>query len=183
MRKYPFVALGMAGMLALSACAGEGAGSSAEDPAGESQAPEDVLVGVSMPTQTSERWIADGDAVQSGLEDAGYTVDLQFANDDIPTQSRQIDQMITSGADLLIIASIDGTALSSQLDAAAAADIPVISYDRLIRDSEHVDFYVTFDNHQVGVAQATSVLHGLGLVDEAGEPVSTASRTLPIAVV
>jgi len=101
-------------------------------------------------------------------------VDLQFANDDIPTQSRQIDQMITSGADLLIIASIDGTALSSQLDAAAAADIPVISYDRLIRDSEHVDFYVTFDNYQVGVAQATSVLHGLGLVDEAGEPADDA---------
>ena len=174
MRKYPFVALGMAGMLALSACAGEGAGSGGDDQPGESQAPEDVLVGVSMPTQTSERWIADGNAVESGLEEAGYDVDLQFANDDIPTQSRQIDQMITSGADLLIIASIDGTALSSQLDAAAAADIPVISYDRLIRDSEHVDFYVTFDNYQVGVAQATSVLHGLGLVDEAGEPADDA---------
>src|SRR5699024_4246903 len=174
MRKYPFAALGMAGMLALSACAGEGAGSGGDDQPGESQAPEDVLVGVSMPTQTSERWIADGNAVESGLEEAGYEVDLQFANDDIPTQSRQIDQMITSGADLLIIASIDGTALSSQLDAAAAADIPVISYDRLIRDSEHVDFYVTFDNYQVGVAQATSVLHGLGLVDQAGEPASDA---------
>lgn len=175
MRKYPFVALGLAGMLALTACAGEGAGSGGDDEAGaETQAPEDVLVGVSMPTQTSERWIADGDAVQSGLEEAGYQVDLQFANDDIPTQSRQIDQMITSGADLLIIASIDGTALSSQLDAAAAADIPVISYDRLIRDNENVDFYVTFDNYQVGVAQATSVLHGLGLVDEAGEPAADA---------
>ena len=175
MRKYPFVALGMAGMLALTACAGEGAGSGGDDnQPGESQAPEDVLVGVSMPTQTSERWIADGEAVQSGLEEAGYEVDLQFANDDIPTQSRQIDQMITSGADLLIIASIDGTALTSQLDAAAAADIPVISYDRLIRDNEHVNFYVTFDNYQVGVAQATSVLYGLGLVDQAGEPASDA---------
>ncbi|WP_147919035.1 multiple monosaccharide ABC transporter substrate-binding protein [Ruania zhangjianzhongii] len=168
MRKYPFVALGMAGMLALTACAGEGAGSGGDDQPGESQAPEDVLVSVSMPTQTSERWIADGEAVQTGLEEAGYEVDLQFANDDIPTQGRQIDQMITSGADLLIIAPIDGTALSSQLDAAAAADIPVISYDRLIRDSEHVDFYVTFDNYQVGVAQATSVLVGLGLLNEDG---------------
>ena len=168
MRKYPFVALGMAGVLALTACAGEGAGSGGEDQPGESQAPEDVLVGVSMPTQTSERWIADGEAVETGLEDAGYEVDLQFANDDIPTQGRQIDQMITSGADLLIIASIDGTALSSQLDAAAAADIPVISYDRLIRDNENVDFYVTFDNYQVGVAQATSVLVGLGLLNEDG---------------
>ena len=168
MRKYPIVALGVAGMLALTACAGEGAGSGGDEQPGESQAPEDVLVGVSMPTQTSERWIADGEAVQSGLEEAGYDVDLQFANDDIPTQSRQIDQMITSGADLLIIASIDGTALSSQLDAAAAADIPVISYDRLIRDNENVNFYVTFDNYQVGVAQATSVLVGLGLLNEDG---------------
>src|SRR5699024_4714852 len=168
MRKYPFAALGMAGMLALSACAGEGAGSGGDDQPGESQAPEDVLVGVSMPTQTSERWIADGNAVESGLEEAGYDVELQYANDDIPTQSRQIDQMITSGADLLIIAPIDGTALSSQLDAAAAQDIPVVSYDRLIRDNENVDFYVTFDNYQVGVQQATSLLTGMGVLDEDG---------------
>ncbi|UFU06288.1 multiple monosaccharide ABC transporter substrate-binding protein [Ruania halotolerans] len=169
MRKYGLVALGTAGLLALSACAGEGAGSGdgGGDDAG-SQAPEDILVGVSMPTQTSERWIADGEAVESGLTDAGYEVDLQFANDDIPTQSQQIDQMITTGADLLIIGAIDGTALSSQLEAAAAANIPVISYDRLIRDSEHVDFYVTFDNYQVGVQQATSLLVGLGLLNEDG---------------
>jgi putative multiple sugar transport system substrate-binding protein len=115
-----------------------------------------------MPTETSERWIADGNAVKEGLEEAGYSVDLQYAGDDIPTQSQQIDQMITEGADLLIVAAIDGTALSSQLDAAAAADIPVISYDRLIRDSENVDFYVSFDNFEVGVAQAESLVEGLG---------------------
>ena len=102
-----------------------------------------MLVGVSMPTQTSERWIADGNAVKEKLEAKGYKVDLQYAGDDIPTQSQQVDQMITQGADALIIAAIDGTALSSQLQAAADADIPVISYDRLIRDSENVDFYVT----------------------------------------
>ena len=77
-----------------------------------------------MPTQTSERWIADGNAVKSQLEDEGYKVDLQYANDDIPTQSQQIDQMITQGADLLIIAAIDGTALGSQLQAAADAEHP-----------------------------------------------------------
>ena len=107
-----------------------------------------------MPTQTSERWIADGNAVKNQLEDEGYKVDLQYANDDIPTQGQQIDQMITKGADLLIIAAIDGTALSSQLQAAADANIPVITYDRLIRDTENVDFYVSFDNYKVGVAQA-----------------------------
>src|SRR5699024_4806114 len=166
MRKYALAAFGLAGLLALSACAGEGAGSTGAG--SEEQAPEDTLVGVAMPTQTSQRWIADGHAVKEGLEEEGYKVELQYANDDIPTQSRQIDQMITSGADLLIITPIDGTALSSQLDAAAAQDIPVVSYDRLIRDNENVDFYVTFDNYQVGVQQATSLLTGMGVLDEDG---------------
>nr|WP_281386790.1 multiple monosaccharide ABC transporter substrate-binding protein [Jiangella mangrovi] len=123
-----------------------------------------------MPTQTSERWIADGDAVEEQLEELGYQVDLQYANDDIPTQSQQVDQMITQGADVLIIAAIDGTALSSQLQAAADADIPVIAYDRLIRDSENVDFYVSFDNYRVGVAQAEALLTGLGLQTADGAP-------------
>lgn len=164
MKKFGLVALGAATALVLSGCSvtntSEGGGSDAGS--------DEITVGVSMPTQTSERWIADGDAVKAGLEGAGYDVDLQYASDDIPTQSQQIDQMITKGADLLIIAAIDGTALSSQLDAAAAADIPVISYDRLIRDSENVDFYVTFDNYEVGVQQATSLLVGLGILNEDG---------------
>jgi len=114
-----------------------------------------------MPTKTLERWIADGDAVKSQLEEAGFTVDLQFANDDIPTQSQQIDQMITQGADVLIIAAIDGTALAPQLQVAADQGIKVIAYDRLIRDSENVDFYVSFDNFKVGVAQGQSLIDGL----------------------
>lgn len=168
-KTYALTALGLAGMLALAGCSGGGAGAGGGTepgaPAGEKS---DMLIGVSMPTQTSERWIADGSAVKDGLAEAGYQVELQYAGDDIPTQGQQIDQMITKGADLLIIAAIDGTALSTQLDAAAAANIPVISYDRLIRDSEHVDFYVTFDNYKVGVQQATSLLAGLGLVTEDG---------------
>lgn len=175
-RRYTTLAAGATLALTLAACGGEGAGSGSGDSGGEasgaagggSGGEESGVVGLAMPTQTSERWIADGEAVKEGLEEAGYEVDLQFANDDIPTQSQQIDQMITNGADALIIAAIDGTALSSQLEAAAAADIPVISYDRLIRDSENVDFYVTFDNYNVGVQQATSVLVGLGVLNEDG---------------
>ncbi|WP_407318821.1 multiple monosaccharide ABC transporter substrate-binding protein [Isoptericola halotolerans] len=168
-KKMGVVAAGAALALTLTACAGEGAGSSSGDGDGGGET-EGGTIGVAMPTETSERWIADGDAVKSGLEEAGYDVDLQFAGDDIPTQTQQIDAMITGGAEALIIAAIDGTALTSQLDAAAAADIPVISYDRLIRDSENVDFYVSFDNYKVGVAQATALLYGLGLTDAAGEP-------------
>lgn len=173
--KFAAAAAGLGLALTLAACGGEGAGggNDTEAPAGENGAGEeaaggDQTIGVAMPTETSERWIADGNAVKSQLEEAGYTVDLQYANDDIPTQSQQIDQMITQDVDLLIIASIDGTALSSQLDAAAAKNIPVIAYDRLINGSEHVDFYVTFDNEQVGVQQATSLLAGLGILNEDG---------------
>ncbi len=158
--------------LGLAACSGSGAGGGTDEgTAGgdaESTAPEDITVGVAMPTETSERWIADGDAVKSGLEEAGFSVDLQFANDDIPTQQQQIEQMVTRGADILIVASIDGTALAPQLQAASEQGIPVIAYDRLINDTEFVDFYVTFDNFQVGVEQATSLLKGLGLKDADG---------------
>lgn len=167
MRRITIAAMGAVVALGLAACSGSGAGST-DDSSGAAADPGDLTVGVAMPTQTSERWIADGDAVEKGLEEAGYKVDLQFAGDDIPTQQQQIDQMILQGADLLIIASIDGTALANQLQAAADADIPVIAYDRLIRDSENVDFYVTFDNYKVGVQQATSLLVGLGVLNADG---------------
>lgn len=162
-KKLSFLAVGAALALGLAACGGEGAGGNGGGGGGATDAaPEDLTIGVSMPTQTSERWIADGNNVKEQLEEKGYTVDLQYANDDIPTQSQQVDQMITQGADALIIAAIDGTALAAQLQSAADADIPVISYDRLIRDSENVDFYTTFDNFAVGVAQAEALLEGLG---------------------
>lgn len=165
-----------AGALALSGCAGGGAGGASGSDSGAASNGGTVKVGVAMPTQTSERWIADGNAVKSGLEAAGYEVDLQFANDDIPTQTQQIDQMITNGATMLVIAAIDGTALSSQLDTAGAKNIPVIAYDRLIRDNENVDFYVSFDNFKVGVAQGNALLYGLGLTDKDGKKLDSAPR-------
>ncbi|WP_062300179.1 multiple monosaccharide ABC transporter substrate-binding protein [Demequina maris] len=170
-RKFLAAGAGAALAFSLAACSGGGAGSTSDSSAsGDDGAmmEEGGTIGVAMPTQTSSRWIADGDAVKSGLEEQGFDVDLQYAADDIPTQSQQIDNMITNGVKALIIAAIDGTALSSQLQAAADAGIPVISYDRLIRDSENVDFYVTFDNYNVGVQQATSLLVGLGILEADG---------------
>jgi len=171
-RKFAGAAIGVTAALALAACGGGGAtgGSGGATDGGDG----DVTVGVAMPTKSSERWIADGDNVKAQLEELGYGVDLQYAEDDIPTQVNQIDNMITNGADVLIIAAIDGTALTSQLEQAAANGIPVIAYDRLIRDSENVDFYTTFDNFQVGVQQATSLLYGLGLTDLEGAPAADA---------
>ncbi|WP_269177736.1 multiple monosaccharide ABC transporter substrate-binding protein [Modestobacter sp. VKM Ac-2986] len=167
-KKLGLTALGAAMAIGLTACGGEGAGAASGEAPAATAAPEELTIGVSMPTQTSERWIADGNAVKSQLEEAGYKVELQYANDDIPTQGQQIDQMLTQGADLLIVAAIDGTALSSQLQAAADANVKVISYDRLIRETENVDFYVSFDNFKVGVAQGTALLTGLGVLNADG---------------
>jgi putative multiple sugar transport system substrate-binding protein len=129
------------------------------------------LIGVAMPTQESERWIKDGNAVKEGLEAEGYQVDLQYAQDDIPKQIEQIDAMITKGAKVLIIAAKDGTALTDQLQQAADAGIKVIAYDRLINNSPNVDYYATFDNYGVGVLQADSLLAGLGVTDIDGKAI------------
>ncbi|GAA4768226.1 sugar ABC transporter substrate-binding protein [Microbacterium gilvum] len=157
------------GGLALAGCSGDRTGGGAATEEGGEVDTSSLTIGVAMPTQQSERWIADGDNVKATLEDLGYQVDLQYANDDIPTQVSQIENMISSGADALIIASIDGTTLTDVLQTAADSDIPVIAYDRLINGTENVDYYTTFDNYQVGVQQATSLLTGLGVLDENGE--------------
>ena len=125
-------------------------------------------VGVSMPTKSSARWIADGDNMVQTLKDKGYTADLQYANDDIPTQLSQIENMITKGAKVLVVASIDGTTLTDVLQQAHDSGIKVIAYDRLIKNSPNVDYYATFDNFQVGVLQAQSIVDKLGLPDAAG---------------
>jgi len=121
-----------------------------------------------MPTQSMQRWLDDGNNMKAELEAEGYNVDLQYAEDDIPTQVSQIENMVTQGVDVLVIASIDGSALTSALESAAENDIPVIAYDRLIRDSEHVNYYTTFDNYQVGQLQGNYLVEALGLPEAEG---------------
>ncbi|MFD1881802.1 multiple monosaccharide ABC transporter substrate-binding protein [Paracoccus pacificus] len=118
-------------------------------------------VGISMPTKSSARWIDDGNNMVKQFQDAGYQTDLQYADDDIPNQLAQIENMITKGVNVLVIAAIDGTTLSNALANAKAADIKVIAYDRLIRDTPDVDYYATFDNFKVGVEQANTLVGGL----------------------
>ncbi|TPW77010.1 sugar ABC transporter substrate-binding protein [Schumannella sp. 10F1B-5-1] len=157
-------ALGVA--VSLAACSGGRGGAGGDTGSGDNKG---ALVGVAMPTKTSERWIKDGDAVKSGLEKLGYKVDLEYADDKIPQQVQQISNMLTKGAKILIVASIDGTALSDQLDQAAEQGVKVIAYDRLINGNKNVDYYTTFDNYKVGVDQATSLLTGLGVLDADGK--------------
>ncbi|WP_169164534.1 multiple monosaccharide ABC transporter substrate-binding protein [Cellulomonas taurus] len=158
-RSAAVAVVGLIGAAGMTAC------SSTDDGAGDRP-----LVGVAMPTTTSDRWIADGENVQAQLEALAYEVDLRYADDDVPTQVQQLQEMIDEGADALVIGSIDGVALKDVLADAAAADIPVIAYDRLIRESGDVDFYASFDNARVGVQQATTLLQGLGVLDDAAKP-------------
>jgi putative multiple sugar transport system substrate-binding protein len=165
--RFPRLAAGLAAATALTLA---GCGSSEKTVDQQPRSGEGALVGVTMPTRSSERWIHDGDNIKKALEEKGYQVDLQYAENDIPTQANQIENQITKRARVLIVASIDGTALTSQLQLAADNDIPVISYDRLIRNSPNVDYYASFDNFKVGVQQATSLLTGLKILNPDGSP-------------
>ncbi|MGG0739303.1 multiple monosaccharide ABC transporter substrate-binding protein [Niallia taxi] len=145
-------------LFALAACSG--GGGSDEDEKG--------FVGVSMPTKSSERWISDGKYMKEEFEKKGYKVDLQYAEDVVENQVSQIENMITKGVNVLVIAAIDGEALTNVLEKAHKQDIEVIAYDRLIKKSEYVDYYATFDNFQVGVLQGSYIEQKLGLKDGKG---------------
>jgi putative multiple sugar transport system substrate-binding protein len=125
-------------------------------------------IGIAMPTKSSARWIDDGNNIVRVLKERGYGADLQYADDDIPNQLSQVENMVTKGAKVLVIAAIDGTTLSDVLKQAKASGITVIAYDRLIRDTPDVDYYATFDNFQVGVLQAQSIEQKLGLKEGKG---------------
>jgi putative multiple sugar transport system substrate-binding protein len=150
--------------LVLSACSKKQAasGSQASSAAAKAGASKG-LVGVVMPTRSEERWNKDGNAVKQGLEKLGYKVDLEFSDDQIPTQVSQIENMITKGVKVLVIGSIDGSSLGDVLNEAHDAKIPVIAYDRLLMKSPYVNYYVTFDNEKVGEQMGQIVVNGMKL--------------------
>jgi len=160
---FLFVFIMIASLL-LVACGGTGndAADSGSD-AGEAK-----LVGISMPTKTSTRWISDGESMVQVFEELGYETDLQFADDDIPNQLAQIENMITKGADVLVIAAIDGSTLTDALAQAKENGVLVIAYDRLLVNSENVDYYATFDNFGVGVIMGSQIEEGLDLKNADG---------------
>ncbi len=148
----------------------------AAEPAAETPAAEPAAeapagggkVGVAMPTKDLQRWNQDGANMQAQLEAAGYEVDLQYASNDIATQVSQIENMISSGAQVLVIASIDGDSLGTVLAQAKEAGIKVIAYDRLIMNSDAVSYYATFDNYMVGTKQGEYIKQQLDLDNAAG---------------
>jgi putative multiple sugar transport system substrate-binding protein len=163
-RKAALSAIAAAASLALtlSACGQDSDGGSES---GDKADTKGSTVGISMPTKSSERWIADGANVVKNLEAAGYKTSLLYGEDDTDTQVSQIENMITQGVSALIIAAIDNKSLDNVLQQAKDADIPVISYDRLILNSPNVDYYASFDNEKVGELQGGYIVEKLGLKD------------------
>ncbi|CAL9439468.1 multiple monosaccharide ABC transporter substrate-binding protein [Streptomyces sp. enrichment culture] len=147
--------------LALTACGQNSEGGSDDDKGGS----DGATIGVAMPTKSSERWIADGANVVKELKGKGYETKLVYGEDDPDQQVSQIENMITQGVDALIVAAIDNKSLNNVMQQAKDADIPVISYDRLILGTENVDYYASFDNQKVGELQGGYIAEKLGLKD------------------
>lgn len=124
---------------------------------------EGGMVGVSMPTQSLQRWNQDGENLNKFLTEMGYEVDLQYADNEVQQQVSQIENMITKGAKVLIIAPVDGSALSAVLAEAHDAGIKVIAHDRFITETENVDCVGTFDNNKVGALQGQYIADALDL--------------------
>lgn len=159
MKKFTWAIAIMILAVILSGCGNDSEGASGED---------SKTVGLSMPTKSSERWVKDGENMKAEFENLGYEVDMQYAEDVVENQVSQIENMITKGVDILVIASIDGEALSEVLGQAENLEIPVIAYDRLIMNSEHVSYYATFDNFKVGELQGQYIEEKLNLATEEG---------------
>ena len=170
-RSKRLLALGLISAMAVSlaACTSEGSGGATsgetEDKTTEAGTGK---IGVAMPTKDLQRWNQDGENMKAELEAAGYEVDLQFASNDINTQVSQIENMISGGCDLLVIASIDGESLGTPLATAEEQGIPVISYDRLIMNTSAVEYYATFDNYLVGQKQGEYLVEALDLENTDG---------------
>lgn len=129
---------------------------------------EKGYVGISMPTKSSARWVADGENMVRLFQEQGYKTDLQYAEDVVENQISQIENMITKGVDVMVIASVDGNTLTDVIQKAHDQGIQVISYDRLIRNTPYLTYYATFDNFKVGVQQASYIERRLGLQEGKG---------------
>ena len=159
------VTVGLA--LALAACGSTDEGA---DSATGVDANMGATIGISMPTKTSTRWIADGNNMVQQFTDMGYKVNLQYADNNVKNQVAQVQSMVDQGDKLLVIAAVDGSSMDAVLAKAAAKKVPVIAYDRLLTKTKNVDYQATFDNVQVGTLQGQLLIDRLGLSTGAKGP-------------
>ena len=123
-----------------------------------------VKIGISMPTQSLERWNRDGSYLDEQFKAAGYETILTYSDNDASRQVNDIQNMLSDGVSMLIISAIDGEALNTVMDEAAEAGVKVIAYDRLIKN-DAVSYYVSFDNYTVGKLQGQYVETALDLAN------------------
>ncbi len=158
----------------VSAPAGNSAGNGSQNTSGKDNKAAATTeakaykVGVSMPTKSLERWNRDGSYLKQQFEALGYTAELTYSDNDSDQQVNDIQNLIADGVNLLVVAAIDGEALSTVLQDAKAQNIPVISYDRLIMNTDAISYYVSFDNYTVGKLQGQYIIDTLDL-DNAGD--------------
>lgn len=162
-KKLLLISMIVAFALTVAACGNDGGGGATGGGTGGGGGGDAGFIGIAMPTQSSQRWIDDGNNLVAQLEALGFRTILQYGEDVVADQIAQIENMIVQGVDILVVASIDGGALTGVLAQANAEGIYVIAYDRLIMDTPHVSYYTTFDNFAVGVMQANSLISALGL--------------------
>jgi len=115
---------------------------------------EKPVIGLSLDTLKEERWQHDRDTFIAAAEKLGATVIVQSANSDDTRQVRDVESLISRGVDVLVIVPHNGDAMTRAVKSANEARIPVIAYDRLIKNCA-IDYYLSFDNVKVGEAQAS----------------------------
>lgn len=125
-------------------------------------------VGICMPTKEQTIWSIQGERLTEAFRDAGYSTLIEYAEDDSAKQVMQIENMITKGVDVLVIAAVDCAALTDACEKAKAENIVVIADDRLITNTEAVDYYVTFDLVHMGEIQGQYIADSLDLENQAG---------------
>jgi len=156
MMKVSRLALAVAGMLFAASCVKT---PEATTTTGTAQAPHSgpVRIGFSMDTLKEERWQRDKALVEQRAKEVGAQLDVQVANGDDAEQTKQADNMLTKGIDVLIVAPHNGEIAASIVEAAHRKGVPVISYDRLIRNAD-VDLYLSHQVEKIGEMQAAYAL-------------------------
>ncbi len=139
-----------------------------KDDAAEPAAAGGNKVGIAMPTKSLERWNRDGSFLEEQFKSKGYEVKLTYSDNKIDQQVKDIEGLLADGVNLLVIAAIDGESLSQVLAQAKEQNVPVISYDRLIMQTDAISYYVSFDNYTVGKLQGEFVRDQLDLDNAAG---------------
>lgn len=147
--------------LALTGCGRSDNNSSGGASGGAGGFEQNSSIGVALPQKTSENWVLAEKLFNDGLNGAGFKADVQFANGGVSEQQNQISAMVTKGAKVIIVGAIDGSQLGTQLKQAKDAGATVIAYDRLLLNTDNVDYYVAYDNFKVGVLQGQALLDGL----------------------